>query len=188
MRLRTAGFRALVLLASTTAASIGGAAVLPAQAAPPVQLAPVSGMAPAQPRCDVSTSYKLNKNEGWSWYADDSGTIKNSSKKATIHRTISHSSSESKSTTKSGEVGLSIKAWVVEINGKYGYSVSKTVAYTTTTSFTVDVPPKTTIKYKDGIIVRKFKIKIEHVYSDCRTKTSYGHVYAADNRSEVKDA
>jgi hypothetical protein len=187
MRPRLARARRLLVLAGVAALPLGGLAALPAAAAPAVAAAPRTVMVPDQPRCDSSTSYKLNKNEGWKWYAYDSGSVVNNSR-ATAHKSITHSSSESKSTTKSGEVGLTINAWVAQINGKYGYSVSKTVAYTTTTSFTVDVPPKTKIKYKDGIIVRKFKVKISHVYTDCRTATSYGHVYAADNRSEIDDA
>lgn len=169
------------LLAGAAALSVG-AATLPAQAAP------AAAQAPAHPYCDPGTTYKLDKSQGWTWYQFDSGTVANKSKKATLHKTISHSSSESKTTTKSGEVGLSIKAWVAEINAKYGYSVSKTVAYTTTTTFVVDVPPKTTVKYKDGIIVRKFRVKIVHLYDNCESKTTYGTVKAADNYSTVKDA
>lgn len=167
------------LLISAGAIVFSGGLALPAQAAPAVA---------ARPYCDPATSYKLNKSQGFTWYAFDSGTIVNKSKKATIHRTISHSSSKSKTTTKSGEVGLSVKVWVADINAKYGYSVSKTVSYTRTDTFTVDVPPKSKVKYKDGIIVRKFRIKIVHLYDNCTTKTSYGHVYAADNRSVVWDA
>ena len=140
-----------------------------------------------RPYCDPGTSYTLSK-DGWNWYAFDSGTVKNSSTKATLHKSISHSTTRSKTTTKSAEVGLEVSYWVAKINAKFGYSVSKTVSYTTTTSFTVDVPPRTTVKYKDGIIVRHFTVKVVHLYDNCTTKTSYGKINAADNYSHVWDA
>jgi hypothetical protein len=166
------------LLMSAGAIVLSVGLTVPASAVPSV---------PNHPYCDPGTSYKLNKKQGYKWYRYDGGTVKNSSKKATAHKTFSHTSSESKTTTKSGEVGLSIKVWIADINAKYGYSVAKTVSYTKTDTFTVDVPPKTTVKYQDGIIVRKFQVKIVHLYDNCTTKTSYGHVYAADNLSTVKD-
>lgn len=166
------------LILSAGAIVLAGCTSLPAQAAP---------SRPAHPVCDPYTSYKLNKKQGYTWYAFDSGTVINTSKKATISKSITHSSSESRSTTKSSEVGLSIKVWVADINAKYGYSVSKTVSYTRSDTFTVTAPPKTKVAYKDGIVIRKFRIKIYHLYDNCESKTTYGHVYAADNKSTVKD-
>jgi hypothetical protein len=166
-------------LGGAAAILVAGGFTAPAQAATTVS-------PDRRPYCEPGTSYTPYK-DGWYWYAFDSGTIKNSSKKATVHKSVSHSSTESRSTTKSAEVGLSIKAWVAEINTKFSLSVSKTVSYTTTTSFTVDVPPNSTVGYKDGIIVRKFKVKVVTLHDNCTTSTKWGSLRAADNYSHVWD-
>ncbi|MFE0778488.1 hypothetical protein [Streptomyces sp. NPDC058861] len=122
---------------------------------------------------------------GNSWYSYDSGTLKNTSG-GTISKTFTHSSNKSKSTEVSAEVGLSASAVVAEINAKYGVSTSVTASYTTTTTFTVTAPPRTTVSYKDGIMQRSYSIKKVHTYSNCTTSTTYGRVLAMDNYSEAR--
>lgn len=134
--------------------------------------------------CEPVTN-RTYKQLSWKWHAFDAGTAKNTNAKATAHKTITHSSNEEYTTTWSGETSLTLKGTLAEINLKLGYSTASKSSYTTTTTFTVDIPPKSTVKYKDGIIERTIRQKTTQTFSNCQQSVKTATVRAAESYSEI---
>lgn len=142
--------------------------------------------APNSIYCSPHYSRKYTQTS-WAWYRYDTGVISNTSRKATIHKSISYTFSASVGTTIGAEIGFKAGTAVAEINAKTSYSVTLTTSVTKSESFTVDVPPRTKIRYKDGIIVRTFKVKQVQTFSNCDTRTKYTTVRVGDHRSAIAD-
>jgi hypothetical protein len=169
---------AIALLGSVVSAGVVAAGGAPAAHGVTVR--------PNSVYCDPG--YKRTyKQTSWSWYASDSGKIKNSSK-ATVHKSISYTFSASLGTTISASIGLSAKTAVAEINAQTSFSVTQTTSVTKSETFSVDVPPHSTITYRDGIVKRTFSVKQVQYFSNCDTRTKTTTVRVGDRYTLVKDA
>ncbi|MFI6849693.1 hypothetical protein OG535_40595 [Kitasatospora sp. NBC_00085] len=159
-------------------------------------LAGVVGAAPAS-AADVDPGQSSNYCEpvtnryyeqiGWDWSTSDSGTISNSSG-ASISRAIARTKSVTLSATASAEIQASADVFVAEIQAKLGLSVTVSATVTNTETFTVNVPAWTTVNYRDGIINRRFSVRVVHTYSNCGTSTSWATASAPERYSEVNNA
>jgi hypothetical protein len=124
---------------------------------------------------------------GSTWFVWDAGTIDNSKSSATLHKSFTHTVEGSFSTTVSGELGITAKTVVTEVNAKFGISATITAKVTTSTTFQITVPPHVKVSYKDGILVRTYKIKEVKTSSTCSVQTINGSSLVADMYTQVKD-
>ncbi|MEV0531571.1 hypothetical protein [Kitasatospora sp. NPDC050463] len=142
--------------------------------------------APTSDFCEQVTN-RYYEQIGWDWNSYDSGTISNSSG-ASISRAISRTKSASLSATASAEIQVSADVFVAEVQAKLGLSVTASVTLSATETFTVNVPAWTTVSYRDGIIQRRFSVRVVHTYSNCQTSTTWATASAPERFSEVRNA
>ncbi|MEE1782731.1 hypothetical protein PUR71_07330 [Streptomyces sp. SP17BM10] len=150
--------------------------------------ASATGVDPGQSSvyCEPVTN-RYYEQTGWDWSTHDSGTVSNNSG-ASISRAIARTNTGTLSATVSAEVSVSGNVLVTEIQATLGLSVTASATVSSTDTFTVNVPAWTTVRYNDGIINRRFGVRIVHTYSNCQTSTSWGTATAPERYSEVYNA
>ncbi|KJY26846.1 hypothetical protein VR45_36095 [Streptomyces sp. NRRL S-495] len=124
---------------------------------------------------------------GREWGASDSGTVSNGSG-ASISRAIARTKSATPSATASAEISATAEVFVAGIQAKLGLSVSVSATVTNTETFTVNVPAWTTVSYRDGLVDRRFSVRVVRTCSNCRTSTNWATASAPERYSEVRDA
>jgi hypothetical protein len=160
--------------------------VAPAVLVPSAALAANGSVSPDSEWCDPYTTRSYIP-DGFEWDRYDSGTVHNPSA-GTVAKSYTHTFNASLTTTVSAEVGITAGTAVAEINAKLGISVAVTASVTTSSTFSVSVPPYRTVSYKDGLAKRHYRVKTYTVYSNCGERTTWGSVTAADNFTWVVDA
>mgnify|MGYP000875001575 CR=1 FL=1 len=150
-------------------------------------LSAVSGATPAHASvyCDPSEK-RAYSYKGVVWLLWDSGTINNPSS-AKVTKKFIHTVSGTFSTTVSGEVSVSAKIAVVDINGKFRVSTSVSASITSSSEFWIEVPPHTRVQYKDGLVYRKYTLTVTTVSNSCVKSVRTATVQAVDNLTDVKD-
>lgn len=136
--------------------------------------------------CEPVTS-RYYEQIGWDWKTSDSGTISNSSG-ASISRAIARTNSGTLTATAGAEISATVDTFIGEIQAKLGLSVSVSATVTNTETFTVNVPAWTTVSYRDGLIERRFSVRVVRTYSNCRTSTTWATASAPERYSEVRNA
>ncbi|WP_432157697.1 hypothetical protein [Streptomyces sp. bgisy153] len=164
--------RAVGVALTTALAMSGGALTMSA--------APASAADQCKPT--VSRSY-AQTGSSW-WLIAAAGTVKNT-KAYQVREAVTFTKTGTRSTSVSGELGVSASVVVAEINSKGSFSVDRSVSYTSGRTITIVVGPRSTVHYKIGIKKRKFLVTQRRTYSNCKVVTSYGTVTAADSTTET---
>lgn len=139
----------------------------------------VAAPAFAGEQCTPTTSRSYAQTSASWWFVAASGTVSNSNARE-VREEVAIENSGTRSTTKSGEVSVSVDALVAEVNAKTSYSVNKSVTYTRGQKTTIVVGPRSTVVYKIGVMKRNFLVTQTHLASNCKTTTTYGTLSAAD--------